>query len=150
MLTINRARTTNDVDTVVDGAEHGDVMRAAKQVANEIGLPSWWLNDSVSVYTSTVSHLRSSEVNWYGHFPKWDRSCGLEVRVASASYLLAMKTVSRRLRPSDLEDIERLAEATGFTSTEAIMINLRRYFPTGQATGAMAAAVRDIVSRINP
>lgn len=26
MLTIDRARTTNDVDTVVQGAEHGDVM----------------------------------------------------------------------------------------------------------------------------
>lgn len=49
----------------------------------------------------------------------------------------------------DLEDIERLAKETGFTTSEAIMINLKQYFPTGEATETMTAAIRDIVGRIN-
>jgi hypothetical protein len=43
-------RVTRDVDSLV--VPHGVVLDEARNVAQELGLPTWWLNEQASVYIS--------------------------------------------------------------------------------------------------
>ena len=43
-------RVTRDVDSLF--VPHGVVLEEARNVAKELGLPTWWLNEQASVYIS--------------------------------------------------------------------------------------------------
>lgn len=49
-LAYDATRLTRDVDAVF--APHGIVMEEAGRVADDLGLPRWWLNEQASVYIS--------------------------------------------------------------------------------------------------
>jgi hypothetical protein len=47
-LAYDAARVTRDVDAVFK--PHGIVLEEARKVADDLGLPYWWLNEQASVY----------------------------------------------------------------------------------------------------
>ena len=49
-LAYDAARVTRDVDAVFK--PHGIVLEEARKVADDPGLPCWWLNEQASVYIS--------------------------------------------------------------------------------------------------
>lgn len=49
-LAYDAARVTRDVDAVFK--PHGIVLEEARKVADDLGLPCWWLNEQASVYIS--------------------------------------------------------------------------------------------------
>ena len=49
-LAYDAARVTRDVDAVFK--PHGIVLEEARNVADALGLPNWWLNEQASVYMS--------------------------------------------------------------------------------------------------
>jgi hypothetical protein len=49
-LAYDAARVTRDVDAVF--MPHGIVLEEARKVADDLGLPNWWLNEQASVYIS--------------------------------------------------------------------------------------------------
>src|SRR5208283_3240902 len=49
-LAYDAARVTRDVDAVFK--PHGIVLEEVKNVADDLGLPHWWLNEQASVYIS--------------------------------------------------------------------------------------------------
>ena len=49
-LAYDTARVTRDVDAMFK--PHGIVHEEAMQVANDLGLPRWWLNEQASTYIS--------------------------------------------------------------------------------------------------
>ena len=49
-LAYDATRVTRDVDAVFK--PHGIVLEEARKVADDLGLPYWWLNDQASVYIS--------------------------------------------------------------------------------------------------
>ena len=49
-LAYDAARVTRDVDAVFK--PHGIVLEEARKVADDLGLPYWWLNEQASVYIS--------------------------------------------------------------------------------------------------
>jgi hypothetical protein len=49
-LAYDAARVTRDVDAVF--IPHGIVLEEARNVADDLGLPYWWLNEQASVYIS--------------------------------------------------------------------------------------------------
>jgi hypothetical protein len=49
-LAYDGRRSTRDIDAVFK--PHGVVLEEARAVADELGLPSWWLNEQASVYVA--------------------------------------------------------------------------------------------------
>src|SRR5450432_362944 len=54
-LAYDAARVTRDVDAMF--VPHGIVLEEAKRVADDLGLPRWWLNEQASVYISGKDDL---------------------------------------------------------------------------------------------
>jgi hypothetical protein len=57
-LAYDAARVTRDVDAMFK--PHGIVHEEAMQVANDLGLPRWWLNEQASTYISGKDALTSA------------------------------------------------------------------------------------------
>ncbi|WP_422751523.1 hypothetical protein [Micromonospora sp. WMMD1219] len=49
-LAYDARRSTRDIDAVFQ--PHGVVLDEARAVANELGLPHWWLNEQASAYVA--------------------------------------------------------------------------------------------------
>ena len=49
-LAYDATRVTRDVDSLF--VPHGIVLEESRNVARELGLPPWWLNEQASVYIS--------------------------------------------------------------------------------------------------
>ena len=47
-LAYDATRVTRDVDSLF--VPHGVVLEEARNVAQDLGLPEWWLNEQASVY----------------------------------------------------------------------------------------------------
>jgi len=115
-LAYSTRRVTKDIDAVFEPKRA--IYDAAAKVAEELGLPDDWLNDTAKAFIPgddedprPVPSVR-----------------GIEVTTASPRYLLAMKLMAMRFGEDD-EDIEILLQECGVKSpTEALDI-LKRMYP---------------------
>ena len=73
-------RATRDIDALFK--PHGMVVEEARAVADELGLPYWWLNEQASVYVASGGDANAATI--FEHR-------GLRVSAASPEHLLAMK-----------------------------------------------------------
>ena len=80
-LAYDATRVTRDVDAIF--VPHGVVLEEARAVANELGLPPWWLNEQASVYVSGRDDPGKRRV--FDH-------PGLRVMVASPDHIFAMSS----------------------------------------------------------
>ncbi len=90
-LAYDAARVTRDVDAVF--MPHGIVLEEARKVADDLGLPYWWLNEQASVYISGKEDASRRRV--FDH-------PGLRVMAASPAHVFAMKARAARTRDSHL------------------------------------------------
>ncbi len=109
-------RATRDIDAVFQ--PHGAVLEEAWAVADELGLPRWWLNDQASAYVA-----RGGD----SHAPRVFEHPGLRVSAASAEHLLAMKVLAARRR--DVDDIRFLVDRLGLTTVDEILALCADVFP---------------------
>ena len=109
-------RATRDVDAVFQ--PHGAVLEEAWAVADELGLPRWWLNDQASVYVARGGDQQA---------PRVFEHPGLRVSAASAEHLLAMKVRAARRR--DVDDIRFLVQRLGLSSVDAVLSLCAEVFP---------------------
>jgi hypothetical protein len=79
-LAYDADRVTRDVDAMF--VPHGIVAEEARRVADDLGLPYWWLNEQASVYISGKDDLGKRRV--FDH-------PGLRVMAASPDHIFAMK-----------------------------------------------------------
>jgi len=86
-LAYDAARVTRDVDAVF--MPHGIVLEEARKVADDLGLPYWWLNEQASVYISGKEDASRRRV--FDH-------PGLRVMAASPAHVFAMKARAARTR----------------------------------------------------
>jgi hypothetical protein len=96
-LAYDAARVTRDVDAVFK--PHGIVLEEARKVADDLGLPYWWLNEQASVYISGKEDASKRRV--FDH-------PGLRVMAASPAHVFAMK--ARAARTRDIDDLRLLAD----------------------------------------
>ncbi|WP_266244202.1 hypothetical protein [Micromonospora lupini] len=95
-------RVTRDVDAMF--VPHGVVLDEARAVADELGLPPWWLNEQASVYVSGKDDPGKRRV--FDH-------PGLRVMAASPEHIFAMKALAgRTLDVDDLRALAALAKVT--------------------------------------
>jgi predicted nucleotidyltransferase len=118
-LAYDARRATRDIDAVFK--PHGLVLEAAREVANELGLPPWWLNEQASVYVAPGGD---------GTAPRVFDHPGLRVLAASPEHLLAMKTLAARKQ--DVEDIRFLIGKLGLSSASEVLAICAEVFPGEQ------------------
>jgi hypothetical protein len=102
-LAYDAQRVTSDVYALY--VPHGIVHEEALEVARELGLPRWWLNEQASVYVSAREDAGKRRV--FDH-------PGLRVVAASPRHIFAMKALAARER--DLPDLRLLADIAGIDS----------------------------------
>jgi hypothetical protein len=115
-LAYDARRSTRDIDAVFQ--PHGAVLEEAWAVADELGLPRWWLNEQASSYAARGGDQNAPHV--FDH-------PGLRVSAASPEHLLAMKVLAGRRR--DAEDITYLVKHLGLTSTADVLAICTTVFP---------------------
>jgi predicted nucleotidyltransferase len=115
-LAYDARRATRDIDAVFH--PHGVVLDEARAVADELGLPSWWLNEQASVYVAPGGDAAAPHV--FDH-------PGLRVSAASPEHLLAMKVLAARRR--DADDIDYLIKHLGLTSVAEVLAVCATIFP---------------------
>jgi hypothetical protein len=82
-LAYDATRVTRDVDSLF--VPHGVVLEEARSVAQDLGLPAWWLNEQASVYISGKDDPGRRRV--FDH-------PGLRVTAASPRHIFAMKALA--------------------------------------------------------
>jgi hypothetical protein len=115
-MAYDATRVTRDVDAIF--APHGIVLEESRAVADELGLPPWWLNEQASVYVSGKDDPGKKRV--FDH-------PGLRVMAASPHHIFAMKALAARTR--DVDDLRSLAPLAGVESVEDALRLCRDFYP---------------------
>ena len=89
---------------------HGVVLEEARNVAQDLGLPAWWLNEQASVYISGKDDPGRRRV--FDH-------PGLRVTAASPRHIFAMKALAATTR--DVDDLRLLAGIIEVDSAETAL-----------------------------
>ncbi|WP_431946033.1 DUF6036 family nucleotidyltransferase [Micromonospora marina] len=131
-LAYDARRATRDIDAVFQ--PHGVVLDEARAVADELGLPHWWLNEQASAYVAPGGDAAAPRV--FDH-------PGLRVAAASPEHLLAMKVIAARRR--DAEDIRFLVDHLGLTSAEQVLALCAEIFPEEEVPGRARLVLEDVL-----
>ncbi len=115
-LAYDARRATRDIGAVFK--PHGVVLDEAWAVADELGLPRWWLNEQASSYVAPGGDASAPRV--FDH-------PGLRVSAASPEHLLAMKVLAARRR--DAEDISFLVKHLRLSSMPEVLAVCADVFP---------------------
>lgn len=94
------------------------MLEEARIVADELGLPHWWLIEQASTYVAPDGDPSAPRV--FDH-------PGLRVAAASPEHLLAMKVLAARRRDSD--DIRFLIRRLGLASVDQVLAVCAEVFP---------------------
>ncbi|GGM15405.1 MULTISPECIES: DUF6036 family nucleotidyltransferase [Micromonospora] len=130
-LAYDARRATRDIDAVFQ--PHGIVLDEARAVADELGLPHWWLNEQASAYVAPGGDATAPRV--FDH-------PGLRVSAASPEHLLAMKVLAARRR--DAEDIRFLVDHLGLSSAEQVLALCAEIFPEEEVPGRARLVLDDV------
>jgi predicted nucleotidyltransferase len=130
-LAFDARRATRDIDALF--VPHGIVLDEARAVADELGLPPWWLNEQASVYVAPGRDVDAPRV--FDH-------PGLRVAIASPERLLAMKVLAAR--PRDEDDVRLLAAHLGLTSAAAVLDLTAEIFPDEHVLDRARLLVEDL------
>lgn len=139
MVLAYKARpATRDVDAVFEPDD--EVLTAAEEVAAELGLPRYWLNNQGSSYLSSLR----GESN-----PVILDEPGIRVMGASKELALAMKLGSAR-REQDTEDIRWLLGELNIVHLDTARGIFARYYPGEEFKDRAVLLVEDILTMPGP
>ncbi len=130
-MAYDATRVTRDVDATF--VPHGAVLEEARAVADELGLPPWWLNEQASVYVSGKDDPGKKRV--FDH-------PGLRVMAASPHHIFAMKVLAARAR--DVDDLRTLAEIAGVTSINDALQVCRDFYPDESASSRAIGVLKEL------
>ena len=105
----------------------------AVRVADDLGLPRWWLNEQASTYISGKEDADKRRV--FDH-------PGLRVMAASPRHIFAMKALAARTR--DIDDLHLLAGIVGVESADAALQICVNFYPDEPVSPRSAAALREL------
>jgi hypothetical protein len=130
-MAYDATRVTRDVDARF--VPHGVVADEARRVADDLGLPYWWLNEQATVYISGKDDLGKRRV--FDH-------PGLRVMAASPDHIFAMKALAARTR--DVDDLRRLADIIGVESADAALQICADFYPDESISLRSTAVLREL------
>jgi predicted nucleotidyltransferase len=126
-------RATRDIDAIFQ--PHGIVLEEAQAVADELGLPRWWLNEQASVYVASGGDPAAPKV--FDH-------PGVRVSAASPEHLLAMKVLAARRR--DAEDIRFLIKHLRLHTVEDVLTLCVDIFPDEAVPERSRMIIEDLLN----
>ena len=126
-------RRTGPRDVDARFLPHGIVLEEARHVANDLGLPPWWLNEQASVYISGKDDLGKRRV--FDH-------PGLRVMAASPQHIFAMKALAARTR--DIDDLRLLASVIGVESASQALRICADFYPDEPLSPRSAAVLDEL------
>jgi len=133
VLAFNSRQATRDVDAVF--APDTYVLEAAREVADELGLPKSWLNNQASSYVSGVAGRGT---------PDFDHA-NLRVMVTPIEHLLAMKVrAARAVR--DADDIRVLLNELKITKMSQVIAVVNKYIANEPLSVRSSQLLEDILS----
>lgn len=105
-LTFQNARSTQDVDAIVKSSNNPLFYQIAAKIGAKHGIREDWLGDDITQFVSRSPQGKETELT----------IDGLQVYVASAEHLLALKTraATARMSPKDNADLVYLFDYLGF------------------------------------
>ena len=130
-LAYDAARVTRDIDAVFK--PHGIVLEEAGRVADDLGLPYWWLNEQASVYISGKEDAGKRRV--FDH-------PGLRMMAASPAHVFAMK--ARAARTRDIDDLRLLAGIIGVDSADTALRICADFYPDEPVSPRSAAVLQEL------
>ena len=130
-LAYDANRVTRDVDATF--VPHGVVLEEARNVAETMGLPHWWLNEQASAYVSTQNDAGKREV--FDH-------PGIRVMAASPEHVFAMKAFAARGRDED--DLRALASIICISTLAAALDTCAQFFPDEELPARSRAMLEDL------
>ena len=131
-LAYDATRVTRDVDARF--VPHGIVLDEARQVATDLGLPPWWLNEQATAYISGKDDPGKRRV--FDH-------PGLRVMAASPEHVFAMKALAARTR--DIDDLRLLAGMIGIETAEAAFRICSDFYPDEPIPRRTDAVMRELI-----
>jgi predicted nucleotidyltransferase len=132
-LAYDADRVTRDVDARF--VPHGIVLDEARNVANDLGLPPWWLNEQATAYISGKDDPGKRRV--FDH-------PGLRVMAASPEHVFAMKALAARTR--DIDDLRLLAGIIGVETAETAIRICADFYPDESIPPRTDAVLRELFS----
>jgi hypothetical protein len=137
MVLAYRARqATRDVGALFEPRE--TVHKASVKVAEQMGLPRYWLNDQATSYLSRQPDERAATIL---DFPN------LRVTAVSPEYLLAMKALAARAY-ADLDDIALLAKRLEITDVREVESLCQRIYPDEPLSDRTRLVVSDVLENL--
>ena len=130
-LAYDATRVTRDIDATF--VPHGVVIEEARKVADDLGLPYWWLNEQASIYISGKDDPGKRRV--FDH-------PGLRVSAASPAHIFAMKALAARTR--DIDDLRVLAGIIGVGSADEAVQICAEFYPDEPLPQRSAAVLREL------
>jgi predicted nucleotidyltransferase len=130
-LAYDAKRVTRDVDATF--VPHGVVLEEARNVADAMGLPPWWLYEQAGAYVWTQNDAGKREV--FDH-------PGIRVMAASPEHVFAMKAFAARSRDED--DLRALASIIGISTLEAALDICVQFFPDEELPSRSRAMLEDL------
>ena len=132
VVAFDEREATKDLDARFTSTS--TVVREAQAVADEMGLPGWWLNEQGPSY---LPRRRDPyPVSVFDH-------PNLRVFRASDRYLLAMKAAASRRNTRDMDDIAALATRLGLSTTDDVVRVHDQVFGGEPLPKAKVAVVRE-------
>jgi hypothetical protein len=114
-LVFNAREQTKDVDAIFH--PKAKMYQLAKLVAEELGLPEDWLNDSAKAYVN--KKLEKIEIL---------NLSNLKIFAPSAKYMLAMKCLASRVGTKDESDIEFLIKHLKLKKAQEVISIVSKYY----------------------
>jgi predicted nucleotidyltransferase len=130
-LAYDATRVTRDVDARF--VPHGIVLEEARRVADDLGLPPWWLNEQATAYISGKDDPGKRRV--FDH-------PGLRVMAASPEHVFAMKALAARTR--DIDDLRLLAGMIGVETADAALQICADFYPDEPVPPRTEAVLREL------
>jgi predicted nucleotidyltransferase len=130
-LAYDATRVTRDVDARF--VPHGIVLEEARRVADNLGLPPWWLNEQATAYISGKDDPGKRRV--FDH-------PGLRVMAASPEHVFAMKALAARTR--DIDDLRLLAGMIGVATADAALQICADFYPDEPIPARTDAVLREL------
>lgn len=130
-LAYDAKRVTRDVDAMF--VPHGVVLDEARAVADDLGLPPWWLNEQASVYVSGKDDPGKRRV--FDH-------PGLRVMAASPEHIFAMKALAARAR--DVDDLRTLAALSKVATVDDAVRLCREFYPDEVISSRAMGVIREL------
>ena len=126
VLAFSARVSTKDVDALFHPAS--EIREIAKDVGEELHLPSDWLNDGVKGFVSSAHQVTTQNMPQFSN---------LVVTMPVPEYLLAMKCMAARIahspnEPDDVKDIKFLIKYLKLRSPQEVFEKVENYYAADQ------------------